>query len=449
MLCKRPRNRLLATATGTMLLALIAALCMVASQSKEEVEEVNDIRTAGGAPPSSSTDTMRAPPVHARLGAPHLSISEALQTAQLASSWGYATERNAARWKLIRASFAARLPTVWRTGYNINISTPQQQQHHRTLRVMDLGADQGYFTVSMMRLLQTVLTSMHHNDNGRRDDKGIASDSTTRLRPQQSTVVGFAVEKGGFGGAFWRQKEFAAASRSVHDEIREHFIAEKATQTQNNTGVTVEEQLWICPTTITLPFLQSSLLQCTQEPSSLSLSSSCKVSVILALSMLHWVEGVDGVDGFRATICTLASAADSLIVELPHPSAKKTFGEKRYRGWYSRNPNRNVTALLEETAAMCPDILAALLVKKKKSGAPSYAGGVVTQSSCTFRLELVGRTPWGRSLFREIHRIDQECRQDGTSRHDAVSSPSVTHVALPPSEEGDACITHFGCFEVR
>jgi hypothetical protein len=374
---------------------VIAPFLMLFTAANNVADDAND--TSSKRPTdSSSVSVDRQRPhnaVPAGLPFPALtSLATHLNAVELQSSWGYAMERNVARWKLIRESFAGRLPRAWHHN---------QSDGHASFRVMDLGADQGYFTMSMMRLLSAVAHMKHRRD----------------------VVTGFAVEKGGFGGAFWRQKEFSAASRSVHDEIREHFIAERKQQSASVSGTGVSHlhlhQLWICPKTITLPFLLSSLLHA--APS----SSSCKVSVMLALSMLHWVEGVDGVDGFRRTICTLASAADSLIVELPHPSAKKTFGEKRYRGWYSRNPNRNITALLEETVSMCPSILASLLPKNDEP-----AGFFVR--SCTFHVDTVGRTPWGRSLFREIHRIDQNCSK------------------VPPASasSGDACVTAFGCFEV-
>lgn len=310
------------------------------------------------------------------------SLSESLRNVQLEASWGYAMERNMARWSLIRSSFAQRLPSAWQQQHPM-----QSTSASNLFSVIDLGADQGYFTLSMMRMLETV--SRYHR---------LASNNVS-----PSHVKGYAVEKGGFGGAFWREKEFAKSSRSVHDEIRDHFRSGRADSHQ---------RLWICPTTVTLPFLEHSLLS---QP-------ACRASVIMALSMLHWVEGVDGVVGFQKAICLLANAADALVVELPHPAAKKTFGEKRYRGWYSRNVNRNVTALLQETVSLCPRILTSYLLTPQQQQ---------TTYQCIFRLEVVGRTPWGRSLYREIHRIDRDCNEG------------------LPFERRDRCTTAFNCTEVK
>jgi hypothetical protein len=256
---------------------------------------------------------------------------------ELNASWGYAVGRNAARWALIRQSLIQSPP--------LSILREQNKEdggsHGTLFEVVDFGADQGYFTLSTSLLLSALLR--YYGRDG-------------------YYIRALAVEKGGFGGSFWKAQEMKA--RSVHDIF---------TSMAHSMSVDAAVRFSLCPTVVNALTFHRDMSR-----------AHCQPTVQLLLSMLHWVDGVDGEAGLLRAICNLAKNAEVTFVELPHPAARKTFGVRRYAEWYRREVN--VTKLLQKA---------------------------VHPANCEARcatVDVVGRTPWGKGLFREIHRITNKCR---------------------------------------
>lgn len=273
---------------------------------------------------------------------------------ELRESWGYASDRNLRRWKLIRNTLTGNPHPNWAL------------QPVGQMTIVDLGADQGYFSLSMSALIQAMYP--------------------------KKLVTTLAVEKGGFGGAFWRAREFKGDKITVHDIIRT-----KVKSTSD--GALRFGTMFLCPTTVSRKFFENA-----------ALSATCTVSVTLALSMLHWVEGVDGPSGFENTICLMPQRTDVLILELPHPKARKTFGEQKYKRWYSKHKG-NITALLLESASLC---------------AP--------KSNCTFDVSRIGSSPWNNNLARDIFRVDKRC---------------PTFPLTSPQVHATPCVMLYNCTNLR
>ena len=184
--------------------------------------------------------------------------------------------------------------------------------------VTDYGADQGYFSVL-----------------------------TARTFP--GTIVN-AVDKGAVGGSLWK------SSKKMKD------VLETAAEKARENGIP-STRFTICRTLI-----HPSMWRRLRE-------EGLTFTVVFVLSVLHWFD-IDGEDGFHGAMRSLFQISRVVIVELPHPDAKGTYGERRYRKWFKRE--RNGTKLLEISA----------------SGVPGC------------KVVLLGRLPWGEKLFREIHSIE-------------------------------------------
>jgi len=184
--------------------------------------------------------------------------------------------------------------------------------------VTDYGADQGYFSVL-----------------------------TARTFP--GTIVN-AVDKGAVGGSLWK------SSKKMKD------VLETAAEKARENGIP-STRFTVCRTLI-----HPSMWRRLRE-------EGLTFTVVFVLSVLHWFD-IDGEDGFHGAMRSLFQISRVVIVELPHPDAKGTYGERRYRKWFKRE--RNGTKLLEISA----------------SGVPGC------------KVVLLGRLPWGEKLFREIHSIE-------------------------------------------
>jgi len=240
------------------------------------------------------------------------------QVKRNATSWGYAADRNAARLEVIEPWLRSALSQVCRT-------RPHQ------LTGIDFGADQGYFSVELAKLLRSV----DHCD---------------------AHVVGaaqvFAVEKGGPGGTLWSKTTNATS-----------ILVSKL---QSLLPADVEG--YLCPTEV-------------DRATFTTVAPQCQPSVQFVLSMLHWVRLVDGVPGLCQAVCGMIRAAAVTVLELPHPRARRTYGESRYRGWYRYESN--LTKLLEGCVVkFCPRC-----------------------STVTW----IGQTPWGKGLFRELFALSNPC----------------------------------------
>lgn len=305
-------------------------------------------------------------------------------------SWGYASERNEARWKLISKSLAERFPTKWVLPAERSNDAPPPP-----LEAVDLGADQGYFSLSALRLLQTLqrLGTAGWASRHQCGKKPVAQP----LKPQRTlTTEVYAVEKGGFGGSFWKAASFSKSNSTVLDVIREKYKAHsRKSHGAGDNSTSTATYFHICPTTIDLSLLRAALPRGQRlEDGSLRNITAPPTSLLFALSMLHWVAGVDGEQGFADTMCLLGASADVVFVELPHPAARRTFGESRYRKWYRRE--KNVTKLIAKALTSCDRMY--------------------HPPECTLSVSVAGRTAWGGHLYREIHRIDRLCT-GSTSSH--------------------------------
>eukprot|EP00759_Apiculatamorpha_spiralis_P031878 PhF_6_TR33614/c0_g1_i2/m.49090 len=181
--------------------------------------------------------------------------------------------------------------------------------------VLDYGADQGFFSVM-----------------------------SAVLFPNASV---FAVEKGSVGGSIWK------SAQSMKD------VLETAKERAKSFGVA--SRFFTCRTNIHPKMWGRALHE------------EVMYSVVYVLSVLHWFD-INGESGFHQHIRTLISTSRVTIIELPHPKARNTFGEKRYRKWFQRESNG--TKLLLTT--------------------------IETMPSC--KLYSLGKLPWG-TMFREVHSV--------------------------------------------
>jgi hypothetical protein len=273
------------------------------------------------------------------------SASGVAPSATSLKGFGYAAERNEARWAIIRAALEKALDGDVVAGQG-------------SLFGVDYGADQGYFALSLAELFHS---------RGRNDLK----------------VAVAAVEKGGVGGSIWASRLTSASAKDAqrggnvvrHVTVHDIFRRKAAVAREQLWRNTTEPAITLCAAEISLDVLENHAKRCQHRRG---------VDVQLFLSMLHWVNGVDGRRGLCSAVCSMARSSRITVLELPHPGARRTFGEKRYRKWYGRQ--RNVTRLLEECVARCPAVEFSESIR-----------------AVEIQVSLLGQTPWGRNLFREIH----------------------------------------------
>ena len=304
------------------------------------------------ASPRSTTEPRRAPDtaaprvtdgVDVKVSAAPPLTTTAAADADVLPAWGYASERNKARWSLIRP-ILGEVATVL-------------SQTPTACTALDFGADQGFFSIA----------------------------TALALRPQNCTVL--AIERGGVGGTIFGGKK--KKGMDVHAIIRD-----RAAKAFPSGRVAVD----VCSTIVTSKTFER-----------LRSHRPCAPAVVLVLSMLHWVNGVETHLDFAAAVCQVATTARVTVFELPNPLAKGTMGDKRYGRWY-KDSGSNVTRALELALSRC-------------------------QNGAKLRMSLVGSTPWGKTLTREIHRVDNDgwlsFDVDGTEACRAsLGCPSVT--AQPP-----------------
>ena len=273
--------------------------------------------------------------------------------------FGYAVDRNKARWELIRRAVAAEFG-LERVG--------------SSLVGVDFGADQGYFALSLAVLFREL-----------------------RSRSAAHRIAVAAVEKGGVGGSIWATRLQVLSSgdgrrgSSVHDIFRQKVAAARQLSMWDNAST-----MLLCPAEISSTTIDAMSSRCAGGSTSGGGGDGGNrhgaVDVQLFLSMLHWVHGVDGERGLCNAVCAMSKSSRLTFLELPHPHAKRTFGEKRYRKWYARE--KNVTRLLERCMEECP----APSDVSRSAQCGDDASGVVTVMK-------IGQTPWGGKLFREIHLV--------------------------------------------
>lgn len=289
-------------------------------------------------------------------------------------SWGYASSRNEARWAImapvvVEAMFDVARSTAAPSGaFRCPAAPGANSLFSPPLVAIDYGADQGYFSVALAVAAREVVAALCPQS----PISGAAS-------PSAASLV-LAVEKGGVGGSLWVSRRGAQTAPTGKQRSPNNGHLDVHLRIRDGAArFGVASSVRVCPVEVTAATWQQ------WEDVSVATSGGsparCGASVQLALSMLHWVSGLDTRDAFLRGIGDLAAKARLTVVELPHPAARRTFGEKRYRAWYRGDGRENVTALLAEAAAVhCP--------------------------AC--RVRLLGRTAWGdprSGLYRELHAI--------------------------------------------
>lgn len=347
------------TALGLVLGITVHHLLPIVSGNSSNHQLVPPPPLLGRSSPSTVVAALsnnKVPPVESLVSV----VSQAAVQVMANISLGYASGRNQQRWAIIAPAVVRTFLTSIGRASDENRSIPAE------VVAIDYGADQGFFSAALaqaarLSLERVMPAKLRILTNG---ECAVGKHNLATLADAQRFATGrnctanrlvsvLAVEKGGVGGSLWKKK----STLDVHSRLRE--VADR---------LAVRSSLSICAAAITASSLAEQLRR------------GCSVSVQLVLSMLHWVEGVDSRDDFAKVIGVLARQAALTVLELPHPAARNTYGEHRYRKWYSGPGwSGNVTQLLSAAVELhCP-------------------------RSC--RVVLLGRTPWGRGLHRELHAI--------------------------------------------
>jgi hypothetical protein len=278
---------------------------------------------------------------------------------------GYAAGRNAQRWAILGPTLARIVcDAVSVSGRRSDGSTGAA-----AMRVIDYGADQGFFGIMAAR-----------------------SAIQGRFDAAKTAVEVLAVERGGVGGSLWKKK----GAVNVHDRARAAAVKAGLISSTNSDSRRSAPQpnaslpaFSICPITVTAKTFEG-------LAGHSAASSVCPATVQFVLSMLHWVDGVDGFAGFGTAVCALARNARATFFELPHPRAKGTFGEKRYRAWYEGRAENTTAALVRAIESACPAV--------------------------PLRVEHLGGTPWGPANLRMSRDIQVVWNDNAPSTVDAAAT---------------------------